>query len=239
MKKILLSLFIGLSLHSFAQNESVVNDANAEKRTLNDSFSAITVSDGVDLYLTKGDEESIAVSASDEKYMERYKTEVIGGVLKIYYDNKGINWTGNEKRKLKAYVSYKALERLNASGGAHVTLKGTLKANKMDFTFTSGSRFTGEVDINELDVATNSGAEIEINGKTEKLKVEVNSGAIFKGFDLIADYCNARATSGGGVRINVNKELNVRANSGGGVRYKGNGVIRDMSVNSGGIVKKA
>jgi len=238
MKKLFVLLFIVSGFVSFAQNESVVNDPNAEKRTLDESFSSISVSDGVTLYLSKGNEESIAVSASDPKYMERYKTEVDNGVLKIYYDNKGINWTGGDKRKLKAYVSFKSLQKILASAGSMVSMKTVLKENEMELIFTSGSGFKGEVDINDLTAAVNSGAEIEMTGKAEKTKLEASSGAIFKGYELITDYCEAKASSGGGVRINVNKELSVKANSGGGIRYKGTGVIKDMNVNSGGVVKK-
>ncbi|MBC7887165.1 MAG: DUF2807 domain-containing protein [Ferruginibacter sp.] len=238
MKSILIFLFAVASLVSFAQNDAVINDPNAQKRILKESFSTISVTDGVDLYLTQGNAESIAISASDPKYLERYKTEVNNGVLKIYYDNKGINWTGNEKRNLKAYVSFKSLEKLNGSGGAHVIMKSVLAADKMEYTFTSGSGFTGAVNINHLDIAQNSGASIEISGKAAKLVVDVSSGAVFKGYELATDFCEAKASSGGSVRINVNKELSVKANSGGGIHYKGNGVVKDMNVNSGGIVKK-
>lgn len=238
MKSIFLLLLVAVGFTSFGQKDAVINDPNAQKRSLNESFSTISVTDGVELYLTQGNEESLAISASDAKYLERYKTEVNNGVLKIYYDNKGINWTGNEKRNLKAYVSFKTLQKINASGGAQVKMKSVLKADKMECTFTSGSRFSGDVNINQLDIAQNSGSLIEITGKTDNLKIEVSSGASFKGYDLATNYCDAKATSGGGVRINVNKELNVKAHSGGGVHYKGNGVIRDMNVNSGGVVKK-
>ena len=94
------------------------------------------------------------------------------------------------------------------------------------------------MDIQQFDVVQNSGASIDITGIAGNLKVEVSSGAVFKGYDLATDFCDAKATSGGSVRINVNKELTVRAHSGGGIRYKGNGVIKDMNVNSGGNVKK-
>src|ERR1700712_2984539 len=140
MKRLLLLLFVVVNIQLFAQDNAVINDPNAEKRTLKESFSTISVTDGIELYLSQGNDESIAVSASDPKYMERYKTEVDNGVLRIYYDNKGINWTGNEKRRLRAYVSFKALEKLNASGGASVNMKSVLTADKMECTFTSGSR---------------------------------------------------------------------------------------------------
>ena len=238
MKKIITSIAILFSTYSFAQNSTVINDPNVEKRTLDASFTSISVTDGVSLYLTQGNEESIAISASDQKYMERYKTEVVNGELKIYYDNKGINWTGNEKRNLKAYVSFKKLEKLHASGGAYVMAKSIVKEDKAIYTFTSGSKFTGQVNIDELNIIENSGADIEMNGKAGKLNVQVSSGAVFNGYQLVTDYCEAKASSAGGVRITVNKELNVKANSGGGIHYKGKGVIKDMNVSSGGIVKK-
>jgi len=237
--KILVCLFFALfSQYAFAQNEAVINDPNAQERSLSESFSSISVSDGVTLYLTQGNEEVLAVSASDAKYEERFKTTVKNGDLKIWYDNQGINWTGNDKRKLKAYVSFKNLEKLSASGGAHVIMKGILTSDKMEYNFTSGSRFTGEVAIKELDVSENSGAMVEISGNADQLKVEVSSGAMFKGYELATEFCEAKASSGGGARVTVNKELVVKANSGGGIQYKGNGVIKDMNVNSGGSVKK-
>jgi hypothetical protein len=238
MKKLILALCTVLSLQLFAQ-EVVVNDANAVKRNLSGSFTAIEVSDGIQLMLTKGDEASLAVSASDQKYMERFKTEVVGSTLKIYYDNKGMVWNSNEKRKLRAYVSFKIIDKIQASSGADVICKNILKLAVLDLKLTSGSQFNGEVNIGQLSSDQNSGSEINITGKAEKLTVEASSGAIFKGFDLVAAYCTAKASSGGGVRVNVSKELVAKANSGGGIRYKGDAVIKDLDVSSGGIVKKA
>ena len=239
MKKLFLSLITLITVAAFAQEQTVVADANAQKRTLAAGFTGISVSDGVDLYLTQGDEESVAVSASDQKYMERFKTEVENGILKIYFDNKGINWAANEKRKLKAYVSFKTLEKLHASGGADVKVQGSLDVASLDIKFTSGSALNGKLKAKELTVEQNSGSSINISGSADKIKVDVSSGAIFKSYDLAVDYCDAKASSGGGVRITINKELSAKANSGGGVKYKGEGVIKEINVNSGGSVKKA
>ena len=233
-----LSLLTIISLQTFAQ-DAVMNDANAEKRNLSGSFSAIKVSDGIDLYLSQGNEESIAVSASDPKYLERFKTVVDNGVLKIYYDNSSMIWNSNEKRKLKAYVSFKMLEKLNASSGASVDAKNILNLAYLEMHLTSGSQFTGEVKIGEMTVDQNSGSEINITGSVEKIKVDLSSGAVFKGYDLNAEYCEAKASSGGEARINVNKELAAKASSGGGIKYKGNAAIKDLNVSSGGVVKKS
>ena len=81
MKQIILSLFSICSFAAFAQNNPSLPDNNAVKRELGGSFTAISVSDGIDLYLTQGNEESLAVSASDEKYLERFVTKVENGTL--------------------------------------------------------------------------------------------------------------------------------------------------------------
>ncbi|MEP7254798.1 MAG: head GIN domain-containing protein [Ferruginibacter sp.] len=238
MKKLFLSLITFLSLAAFAQDSKVIADPNATVRTLNGSFTAISVSSGIDLYLTQGNEESIAVSASDEKYMARFKTEVENGTLKIYYDNKGVTWTANENRKLKAYVSFKTLEKLHGSAGSEVTVKSNITVENLEMKFSSGSGFDGQVNAKQINVEQNSGSDISISGKADKLTIDVSSGASFKGYDLAVDYCDAKASSGADVKITINKELSAKANSGGGIRYKGAALIRDININSGGLVKK-
>lgn len=226
-----------LTVHLFAQ-DVVVADANAVKRPLSASFKAIKVSNGIDLMLTQGSEESLAVSASEPKYLEKLKSEIVDGTLKIYYDNAGMIWNSNEKRKLKAYVSFKTLEKLQASSGASVKSSKILHVAKLELKLSSGALLTSEVNITQLTAIQESGAEININGKANELTVEASSGAIFKGYELVSDYCKAKASSGGSVRVYVEKELDAKASSGGGIHYKGNGVIKEVNISSGGSVKK-
>lgn len=237
MKKLLCSLLTILCLHTFAQDTQLITDANAVTRSLNGSFTAISVSSGVDLYLSQGNEEKLAVSAADEKYYERFKTEVVNGVLKIYYDNKGVTWRP-ENKKLKAYVSFKMLQKLSVSSGSDVRVQGGINADDLYLDVSSGADFKGAVTAKILSVDVSSGASISISGKSDKLKVEVSSGADFKGYDLVTDYCDASATSGAGVHVTINKELNAKASSGGDIHYKGTALIRDIKTSSGGSVKK-
>ena len=237
MKKLLGSLITVLSLTAFAQDTKVINDANATTRSLNGSFTAISVSSGIDLYLSHGNEESLAVSASDQKHMDRFKTEVVNGTLKIYYDNKGVTWK-SENRKLKAYVSFKTLQRLNVSAGSEAVVNGSINADDFIVDVSSGAYFKGTINAKTISADVSSGASINISGKSDTLKVDVSSGAEFKGYDLVTDYCDASASSGAGVRVTINKELNAKASSGGDIHYKGAALIRDIKTSGGGSVKK-
>lgn len=238
MKLLSFLLCIIISTTAFAQETKVVNDANAKQRNLNASFTAISVSDGIELFLTQGSEESVAVSYSDEKYGERFKTIVEDNVLKIYYDSKGISWSDNNRRQLKAYVSFKTIEKLMASGGADIKLQASAIVNNLSMKLTSGAGFNGNIIAKEMSVDQNSGSEINLRGKAEKITIDVSSGASFKGYEFAVNNCDAKASSGAGIKISVEKELSAKANSGGGIHYKGTALISNIDISSGGIVKK-
>src|SRR5678815_3024611 len=92
MKKILLIGLVISSLKSFSQ-EIIINDKNAEVRNV-DAFNAIKVSGSIDVYLSQGASDAVAVSASEEKYRDKIKTEVTNGTLKIYFDgDKSVPYT--------------------------------------------------------------------------------------------------------------------------------------------------
>lgn len=238
MKKLLLLAAVFISGAAIAQDTRVFNDANAQKRTLSGSFTAIHVTDGIELKLVQGNEEAVAVSASEDKYLERFRTEVKNGVLSIYYDNEGMKWT-NSKMKLRAWVSCKTLEKLTASAGSEVDVQNSIESDKLEMKFTSGSEFTGKLNVNQLTVDQNSGSVIHVSGKADKLSVDLSSGAMLKGFDFAVNFCDAKTSSGAMVTITIQKELNAKASSGGGIKYKGEGLIRDINISSGGFVKRA
>lgn len=239
MKAFIFTLLMFTSLAVLAQDNKENADPNSIKRSLTGAFHAISVTDGIDLYLSQGSEETVSISVSDEKYVERFKTVLDNGTLKLYYDSKGINLGINGKKKLKAYITFKHLDKLTATSGANVESKTSIEVPVLYMKFTSGSHFTGQVNINSLTVDQNSGSGITISGKSEKINVGASSASVFKGYDLVVDFCDAKASSGAGVHITVNKELNAKVNSGGGIRYKGTGLIKEINVNSGGVVKRA
>jgi len=235
MKKLALAV-MSLLIVVGSMAQKTYQDKNAVVRKVG-SFHGIKVSHGIHLYLSQGNEEAVAVSASRQEYIERIKTEVENGVLKIYYDTENHDWSSNGK-SLKAYVSCKTLDLLKASSGSEVDVDGTLKSGNLDLSFTSGANFQGKIESSNVKVDQNSGAEAAISGMATSLTIEGSSGATFKGYDLTTDKCDANMSSGATMRVTVNKELTASASSGGQIYYKGTGVIREISTSSGGEVSK-
>ncbi len=237
MKKILFAFSLIFML-SAAKAQKIVNDANAQIRTVT-SFHAIRVATGIHLYLTQGNEEKVAVSADNTEHRDRIKTEVVNGVLKIYYNN-GHHWFSDNDwdKNLRAYVSCKTLDALNASSGAHVEVDGSIHSNTLDLDFSSGAWFKGSVNVSGLTVDEGSGAHSVISGSANDIKASASSGSHLDAFDLVTNQCDADASSGGHIDVNVSKALVASASSGGHISYKGDASVKNINTSSGGAVSK-
>jgi len=234
MKKLLFSLLV-TGLITTASAQKTINDANAEKRNVS-GFHAIEVGGGIDLYLSQG-EEVVAVSASKNEYRARIKTEVKNGVLKIWYEwnsNLRFDWSNH---KLKAYVSFKDIDRLEGSGGSDISIDGSIKVAKLALEISGGSDFDGKVETSELEIQASGGSDVRISGKATRLAIDASGGSDFKGYDLASDICNVEASGGSDVQVTVNKELSANASGGSDVYYKGTGLIRDLKTSSSSIKK--
>lgn len=237
MKKIFSLCLLVISATVFAQDKTVINDVNAEQRKVS-GFHGIKVSDGIDLYLSYGDE-AAAVSASELKYRDKIKTVVEDGILKIWYDSDTHNQiVFTNRRNLRAYVSYKILDKITASAGSDIVVDGVIKGTSLTMKISSGSDFKGNVDVGELSVDQSSGSDVRMGGKANTVTIEASSGSDFNGYNLISDVCIARCSSGSDITITVNKELKAKASSGSDIHYKGNASIINITKSSGGSVRK-
>ncbi len=234
MKKLLL-IFAVFAFNSFLYAQQVVNDPNAEKRNA-PGFHGIEVSGGIDLYLSQG-QEAVAVSASESKFREKIKTEVKNGVLKIWYESNSnirIDWSN---RKLKAYVSFKNLDMVEASGGSDVKVEGSIAVSTLSLDVSGGSDFEGKVNLNDLKVDASGGSDVHISGTAKNINIDASGGSDFKGYELITDNCTVDASGGSDIYITVNKELNAESSGGSDIYYKGNGLIRNLKSSSSNIKK--
>jgi hypothetical protein len=238
MKK-LFFFFLTLAISSgVVLAQKTINDPNAEKRNVS-GFHGIDVGTGIELRITEGNAEEVAVSAATTEFRDKIVTKVENGILRIYYESKlGSVNKKKEKKDMKAWVSYKTLDRLDANTGAEVMIEGTLKAASLKMEVNTGATINGMVAIDDLKVDQNTGSVVTLTGNAGKLDADGDTGSKFKGIDLTTNNCNVTASTGAGVYITVQKELNVKANTGGYVKYKGDAGIREIKTNTGGSVSK-
>lgn len=231
-KHLVTCILLLISLVGLGQAK-VIHDPNVAKRPV-EPFHAIIVSDGIDLYLSQGGQEVLAVSANEISLRDKIKTVVENGELKIYLEQ-GWNW---KFKKLTAYVSVKDITKLKASGGSDIVVKDSLKCDKLNVTLSGGSDFKGQVTANFLTFEQSGGSDVNIRGNVVNLKLEASGGSDFRGYELIAENAIIKTSGGSDATVTVTKEVAAIASGGSDLKFKGNPVVKYKSASGGGSVSR-
>ena len=211
-------------------------DANASVRTLSGSFNSIHVSHAIKLIITQGDQETMAVSASEEKFKEDLKTEVVNNTLRIY--SKGNDWHGKD-RKYKVYVSFKTLSRLEVSGASDAAAIGLLKLNDFNLNLSGASTIKADLEVSKLAIDMSGASRASLSGTAQSLNLDCSGAADLNAYNLKVSAASATVSGASDVNINVEKEINVSASGASHVTYKGNPSVTNVkSSGASGISKK-
>lgn len=198
------------------------------------SFNGVKVAEGIDVYLKKGDKESVKVEATGVK-LENVLTEVSGSYLKVHMRDGNYRGTLN----VKVYVTYVQLEKLSASSAGSIFSETVIKSNSLEVSCSSAGNVEISVDAQNMSVSASSAGEMELKGKTKSLTAEASSAGEIDAYDLEAQNVEAEASSGASIKVFVTEELDGHASSGGSVRYRGNPNKSETDSSSGGSVKKS
>jgi opacity protein-like surface antigen len=235
MKKLLVAASLILGLSATAQEKVT------EQRVANEQFTAIKVSDGIELIITQDEKTSVEASASKQKYLDDLTTQVENGKLIIGVKKRN-NWGNNygKDRWVKVKVSLSKLSSLDINDGCTVKNTNKFDVENLNIDCNDGSSVKLEdFNASTLNVTVKDGSSMRLTGKSNTLNVEVNDGSSFDGDELVSDVCNADANDGSSVKINVTKELTASANDGSSIRYEGSPTIKKTKVRDGSSIKKS
>ena len=224
MKKSLVYVFL------FAFSASVFAQTGATRKL--DKFTSITVSEGIDVNLTKGSSHKAEITVKNID-LEDVLTEVSGSTLKIHLD-------GNNHNNVNVTVdlTFVSLERIKASSAADVTSSSVIEAADFKVSASSAADVILELKVNTLEVDASSAADITLSGSAGSQTVDISSAADYKAFELKSKTANVSASSAADAKVSASESLDASASSGASVKYKGNpDKLRERS-SSGGDVRE-
>lgn len=199
-----------------------------ETRSVNESFTAITASEGIDVYVTQDADFSIRVEA-DENVIELIGTDIEGGKLRVH----AIENIGRATKKV--YVSLPEVTALYASSGADLRGEGTIEASKIRLDASSGADLRVVLQADEVEADCSSGADIVVSGRANLLYADASSGSDIKAQDLETQVCNANASSGADIRVYATQTLTAHATSGADIHYSGDAQVETRKSASGSV----
>lgn len=263
MKKILFALLLlaNFTLANFTLNAqektSIVYDDNAQLRKV-PSFTSISVSSAIDLYLTQSNKNEVAVSASNEEIREHIITEVVGGTLIIRLGENGtwFSWKKWGNYKTKAYVSIKDIDALTSSGASNVHLvntiespkmriklsgasdfKGNIKAGVLMYSLSGASDYKGDIIANSIDIDGSGASTIELTGSVDDLAVEVSGASDAKLYNLTAKGAILKASGASHVNANVTEILRAKSSGASDINYKGNPNVKESNTSGASNIR--
>lgn len=198
------------------------------------SFSGVKVTEGIDVYLEKGDKERVRVEVTGTR-LDNIITEVSGSYLKVHMRDGGYKG----RVSAKVYVTYVKVDKLSASSAGTIFSEGTIEADDMEVSASSAASIEINLSARSVNASASSAGQIELQGKTTTLDIDASSAGQIDAYDLEANRVSAEASSAGALKINVIENLRAHASSGGSIRYHGNPNKSVTNSSSGGSVKKS
>ena len=234
IKSALLLLFIGLI--NFADAQKIINDANAEPRTVS-GFHAIHVSNAFTVTISQSNEEKLVVSANEKEYLANIVTKVENGVLYISYEDKHKWWPKN--RRLRAYISLINVNEIKATGASDLKIEGQLKSTSLKLDLRGASDLKGELIVDgSFDAHLSGASDMNISGSANDVKIEASGASDVKAFDFKSSTCVVDASSACSIHITVDKELSARLSGASSVSYKGSALIRDIKTSGASNISR-
>ncbi|MEO6220923.1 MAG: head GIN domain-containing protein [Ginsengibacter sp.] len=235
MKSLFLLLLTILFINAKAQ-ENIINDEHVEIRDVTE-FSGIKVSGGIDVYLSQASDYALAVSAIEDKYRDNIKTEVKKGVLFIWYDSDNLKWYKGDK-KLRAYISFKALESLEASGACDLKINEVIDAPSLLLKLSGACDITGKVKVNDMTMDLSGASTVKIGGVVQNLKLASSGASDVKNYDLVVENCIARISGASDVKITVTNSISASASGASSLYYKGNPDKKDIATSGASSISQ-
>jgi len=215
LTKILFALILVTSVNSVF--------ADTQDRHLT-GFKAIDAQGSFDVYITQGANESVKVEAPGN-IMERIRTEVSGGVLKIYNKNKSSEWNielfGSHK-KVIIYVVAKDLNAVNVSGSGDVYLKNGITTPALKLHVSGSGDLSGRVQVKDLETSVTGSGDVRLAGNAISSDVHVSGSGDFRGGDLTTISTAVRVSGSGDASVNASTKIDASVSGSGDVHYSGN-----------------
>lgn len=200
------------------------------------AFKGVKTGEAIDVYLRKGDKESVKVEVSGEK-LSNVLTEISGSYLKIHIRDNNSFFRG--KSDVKVYVTYVTLDKISASSAANVFSEGVIKGTSMEIHSSSAADVEVSLEVTDVRVHASSAGDVILAGTAKSIDADASSSGDVDAYNLKTETASAQASSAGSIKLNVTNGLDASASSGGSVRYRGNPLKTNTHSSSGGSVKKS
>jgi hypothetical protein len=142
-------------------------------------------------------------------------------------------------RKMKVYINLKKLNELEFKSVGSLTTANQLKLDSLELNSESVGKLDMDIDADFLHADLNSVGATTLKGKVREARINNKSIGSLSAYDLKAGTLMIHNTAVGTVEIYADTAFYIRSSAVGTLYYKGPGVVKELSSEGIGKVKKA
>ncbi len=199
-----------------------------EDRTVS-SFDGIKVSGAFEVFLEQGSNESLRIEA-DENLMNLIKTEVRGGVLRIWIEESVIR-----SESMKAFITFENIESVDISGAVELNGVGMLNFDDLELEASGATEIDLNLNADNLELDLSGSSEIDLEGEASNLTLGISGAGELFAEDFILRSCDISISGAGSAVINVSERLDIDISGAASVRYKGQPKINQRVSGAGKV----
>ena len=197
-------------------------------------FKGISSSGSYDLKITMGNKETLRLEG-DNDMIKEIETVVENGVLKIR-NKKHNNWNWRSTRgKVTIYITAKALNSITLSGSGDISVKGTVKADRLTNTLSGSGSISLTANADEYLGTISGSGEIEVRGSADKASIKIGGSGDFEGRAFKTSEAEVKISGSGNASISAQKNLNAAVSGSGNITYSGDPKVSQTKSGSGSI----
>lgn len=198
------------------------------------AFNGISVSSGIDLYLIRGNTEALNIQ-SDASTLKEIEVVESNGMLTIRFRDH-FNWNRILSSKpVKAYLNYKTLLSIKASGGSDVYTQNLLETSDLTISASGGADLKLQISCANLSIHISGGSDADLNGRAENMTASLSGGSDLNAYNLMVSSAKVSASGGADAKISVTRALDANATGGSDIYFKGNPAVRKNDSKSGDV----
>ena len=239
MKKLLISLFVLISISATAQKwETIKGNGEVKKETREvSSFTSLASQGSMNVQISYGNSNSVTVEA-DENLLPYIETKVEDGRLMIR-SKKNVNL--KSKSKMNVYVSMTKINSLKLSGSGNISGDGAFtNDSKTDMAVSGSGNLTLTFDkFKDLDLAIAGSGNIDLKGNaTNSISAQISGSGNIDCSNINSNDVDAKISGSGNVKVYASNSIDAKISGSGNVFYKGNAPkITSKVAGSGKVLK--
>jgi nucleoside-specific outer membrane channel protein Tsx len=222
-KLLLAAVLLAGAGHAVANSHAVANVRAAEIQDRHiTGFNGVNVAGSFDVIITQGPNESVKVEAPAD-VIDRIKTDVEDGVLKIYNKHDTFNWGDwwGHHKKIVVYVTARDLNSINISGSGDVNFKDGIKTVSLKLRISGSGDMNGRLEVKNLESSISGSGDMKLSGRAETSSVSLVGSGDYTAHGLLTAVTSVRVSGSGDAEINVSERLDASVNGSGDVHYSG------------------